>query len=139
VVAGADAAVTVVRISLAVAVGLLLAAVPFLRYAHVGERGIPHANHEPQHGGQLGMAGDYHIEITRQAGTVDVYVSDAWRRSVQPRSGWLVFDGAATTPLTWASNRLVGADAMPAREIEAIVVLADGSRVAMSFDFSPER
>jgi hypothetical protein len=122
------------RTLLAVASGLLLATLPFLHYVHWG--GHPaHADHEPHHGGQLGMAGDHHVELRRSGDEVEAFVSDAWRRPLRPRQGWLVFDRARTAPLTWRGDRLVAPD-LPAREIEAVVILDDGTRLAVSFDFA---
>lgn len=128
------------RFLLATAAGLLLATLPFVRYAHWAGHGAAHADHEPHHGGQLGMTGDFHIELKRgPQQLVEAFVSDAWRRPVHPREGWLVFDRDGVVPLRWQDDRLVGADTTPAREIEAIVVLTDGTRLALSFDFSPVR
>ena len=127
-----------VRACLAVAAGLLLASFPFLRYAHVGPPGAPHADHAPRYGGQLGMVGDYHVEVRRHRGAVETFVSDAWRRPVRPREGWIGFDRAASlTPLTWENDRFVGSDTAEARELRAVVILSDGTRLSIDFDFSP--
>jgi len=125
------------RLCVSVAVGLLLATFPFLRYAHLGSPGAAHADHAPRHGGLLGMTGDFHIEVRRHRGAVEAFVSDAWRRPVRPREGWLVFDrAAAVTPLKWEEHRLIGPDVADAHEIQAVVVLADGTRLSIDFDFS---
>ena len=124
------------RLVLAVAAGLFLATLPFLRYAHIGGPGEAHADHEPHYGGQLGMVGDHHVEVRRRQGKVEAFISDAWRRPIQPREGWVVFEGADTMPLMWESSRLVGRDRTEASQIEAVVVLADGTRLDVSFDFS---
>jgi hypothetical protein len=118
----------------AVAAGLVLATLPFLRYASLGARGEPHTDHEPHYGGQLGMVGDHHIELRRQRGTVEVFVSDARRRPLQPREGWVRFDGASMQSLAWRDHRLVGADRVEARTIETEVLLHDGTRLATSFE-----
>jgi hypothetical protein len=125
-----------VRHGIAIIVGAILATLPFWRYVHCGGAAAPHADHPARHGGQLGMVGDYHIEVRRHLRRVEAFVSDARRRSVRPLEGWVVFDGATTVPLHWENHRLVGSDQPDARIVEAIVVLSDGTRLATSFDFS---
>ena len=120
----------------AIIVGAILATLPFWRYVHLGGAAAPHADHAARHGGQLGMVGDHHIEVRRHLRRVETFVSDAWRRSVHPREGWVVFEGATATPLRWENHRLVGSDQPDARVVEVIVVLSDGTRLAISFDFS---
>jgi hypothetical protein len=125
---------TITRIIGAVAAGLVLATLPFLPYAHRGGHGEAHADHEPRHGGQLGMVGDHHVEVVRHRGALQVFVSDAWRRPVQPARGWATFDGSAATPLVWRNHRLVGTDEWNARIIGVEVVMPDGTRMATTFD-----
>lgn len=125
--------VSTLRSTAALAAGLFLGALPFLRYAPVGGAGLPHANHAPRHGGRLVMTGDHHLELVRRAGRIEAFASDAWRRPLHPREGFVVFDDAARAPLRWQGRRLVADDHPAAREIEAVVVLPDGTRLAARF------
>ena len=115
--------------------GLFLATLPFWRYVPFGGGAGAHMDHEPRHGGQLGMAGDHHIELVRRGGHVEVFVSDAQRRPIQPRSGHVVFDRTSDAPLLWENHRMIAQDRV-ATEIEAEVLLDDGRKVAISFDFT---
>lgn len=122
------------KILFAVTTGVVLATLPFLHFTHLGEHAEAHTDHEPRHGGQLGMVGDHHIELVRRRGEVQVFVSDAWRRPVQPSSGSVTFDGGAPQPLAWRNHRLVGADQSTARTIAVEVAVVDDQRIATSFD-----
>jgi hypothetical protein len=125
---------TVGRGIAALAAGLALGALPFWRYAPLGMTGAPHADHEPWHGGALGMAGDHHVELRRADGRVEAWVSDAWRRPVRPREAWLVFDGGARVPLAWERDRLVAADESAAHLVEVVASLSDGTQLAVGFE-----
>lgn len=127
---------TLARIGAAVAGGVLLATLPFLHYSSLGGAIAPHADHEPRYGGQLGMVGNHHIELRRRNGLVEAFVSDATRRSVQPRAGWVVFDRGVRQPLQWNGHHLIGADRQAARETEVIILVED-QRLALSFDWTP--
>ena len=118
----------------ALGLGLYLFATPFLRYSHHLHNGSAHVDHEPQHGGQLGMVGDYHIEVSR-GDRVEVFVSDARRIPVKPRKGWLSFDDGEPVAMRWDSYRLT-ARARPAQDIEVSVHLDDGTALQTTFDFS---
>jgi hypothetical protein len=127
---------TIGRIIAAVAGGVLLASMPFLHFGHLGGgHNEAHADHEARHGGQLGMVGDYHIELVRQRGEVQVFVSDAWRRPIEPVGGWVTFDDDALQPLTWTNHRLVGVDRTAARTIAVAIAVADGTNLTTSFVF----
>jgi hypothetical protein len=127
------------RIAAALAGGALLAALPFARYASLGGAVAPHADHAARYGGQLGMVGDHHIELRRQRGQVEVFVSDAQRRPLQPRSVWVIFDGAAPLALNWDGHHHAGPAVGDSRVAEAVVILADGTRLALSFDLADAR
>jgi hypothetical protein len=133
VAGGAPAGVTGPRIAASVAMGLGLATLPFWRYTALVGTGVAHADHAPHYGGQLGMSGEHHVELVRRGGRVEAFVSDAWRRLVRPREGWVVYDRAVPALLRWDGDRLVGADEPAAHEIETVVVLADGARLAITF------
>ena len=124
------------QLVLACGVGAVLAASPFVRYG-AGAPGAPHADHEPRHGGQLGMVGDHHLELVRGRDGIEVFVSDAWRRPLPARDGTLRFDGRDTRPLRWSGDRLVGPDVAGSRAVEAVVTLLDGTRLALTFDAAP--
>jgi hypothetical protein len=120
---------------LAAAAGLFLATLPFWRYLPLGGVLGAHMDHEPRHGGQLGMTGDHHIEVVRRRGQVEVFVSDALRLPIAPASGVVIFDRGTPAPLTWENHRLIAPDRPAASEIEVRVRLHDGKQLALSFDF----
>jgi hypothetical protein len=48
----------------------------------------PHADHNPKHGGMLGMQGDYHVEIVaRHGGDLQVYIYDAYTQPLAVTGG----------------------------------------------------
>jgi hypothetical protein len=128
--------VTVRRIGLAIAFGLALSSLPFLRYLHLGNDSLPHADHAARHGGQLHMVGDRHLELVRRRGQIEVFTSDAVRRPVAVTSGEVSFDGGDPRPLTRNEHRLVAPDEPQAGAVEIVVILEDGTRLATRFDFS---
>ncbi len=119
----------------AAALGCVLASLPFLHFAHFGEHGAAHADHEPRHGGQLGMVGDYHVEVVRRRGQVQVFVSDAWRRPIESARAWAVFDDGPPQPLGWSNHRHVGRYVAGAQRIGVEILVSDGTHLATSFDF----
>ncbi len=85
------------------------------------------------------MSGDHHLEVRRAEGRIEVFPSDAYRRPVAAAEAWAAFDEAAPVRLRSAGDRLIGEDVVDAREIEAIVVLEDGTRLQIRFDFGDGR
>ena len=131
-----DAAVTPRRIGLAIAFGLALSSLPFLRYLDLGRAALPHVDHAPRHGGQLHMVGDRHLELVRRRGRIEVFTSDALRQPVAVRGGSLSFDTREATPLRWDDHRLVAGDDAQAGAVEVVVILEDGTRLATRFELS---
>jgi hypothetical protein len=122
------------RFLTAVVAGLALATLPFLHYA-IGDHvhGTPHMDHSPHHGGQLGMSGDHHVEIVRERGRVEVFVSDAHRRPLDVVKGRATFDGTTVVSLAREEDRLVGYDVGSAHEVQVQAELGDGTKVTIDF------
>jgi len=91
----------------ALAVGLLLASLPFLLYGPRGHTHAPHTDHAPRHGGQLFMIGDHHVEVVSLADRVEIYLSDASRRPLRPAAGVVELQGGGELPLQWSGERLM--------------------------------
>jgi hypothetical protein len=124
--------VTPLRIGLAVAAGLALAALPFLRYLHLGHPALPHSDHAPRHGGALVMVGEHHVELLRKDGRFEVFVSDATRQPVAVSEGWVTRGERTRVPLEPHGDRLAapGADRSA---VEVTVILPDGTPVRARF------
>jgi hypothetical protein len=129
--------VSLPRLAAALALGSILAALPFLRYADLSLLGAaPHSDHEARHGGQVAMVGDHHLELVQSGGEVAVYLSDAWRRPLRPRGVSVAFDGAEPLALRWERQRMAGAGRPDARAARVVVELDDGTMLAVEFDLS---
>lgn len=115
----------------AVAVGLLLAALPFLLYGTRTHPHAPHADHAPRHGGALFMLGDHHVELVRTDAHTSLFLSDAVRRPLRPRSGWLTLDDGSRLALRWQDDRLTAA-IPPGRRARAFgLVTAEGTELEL--------
>ena len=122
--------------AVAVVAGVVLAALPFWRYAAPLWTATPHADHEPWYDGQLGMVGEHHVELVRSARGVEVYVSDAWRRPVRPTRAWLAVDGGPPIALRPDGERLVADTPLDGREATVTAVLSDGRPLAITFQLA---
>ena len=131
--AGENAAMSRPKLALAIAAGLALGTLPFLRYVHLGHPALPHSDHEPRHGGQLVMVGNHHIELLRGHGNVEVFVSDAHRVPVQPVRGHVVYDDGPREILVVDGDRMRAPDVPRAVQLEVTVVLPDGTPLSWRF------
>ena len=119
------------RTTTAVLAGAILFTLPFQLYLHGGSHDGPHADHDARHGGTLVMVDDHHLEVATAGERIEVYVSDALRRPVQPTGGSVVFDDGTRGTLAWQGYRLV-ADAPPDFAwAEYEIRLADGVVLAI--------
>lgn len=123
------------RIVAAIALGLVLAALPFARYRLAAPHPAAHADHAARHGGIVGMDGDLHLEIVRRPDRVEVYPSDAYRRPLRARAGRLTFTSGRAVELAWDGVRLVGPTDPGARGASCTVELADGRAARLSVEF----
>jgi hypothetical protein len=123
----------------AVAVGLGLFAMPFLLYGlgggHAHGAG-PHADHGARHGGQLVMVNDYHLELVEQPDSVELYLSDAFRRPLRPASCAVAFDDSSPTACEWRRYRSVVPRPNSAQSGLYEVHVDDGSLVTLKFRYA---
>ena len=124
---------SLVQLLAALALGSFLAATPFLRYAHLGASLIPHADHAARHGGRLVMLGDHHVELVRGCAGIQVFVSDAVRRPLQPVSASARFDGGPRVALHWEDHRMLADGDARSAEVELEIALEGGVRLAGRF------
>lgn len=123
----------------AVALGLLLGAVPFLQYLPMHGPSAAHADHTPRHGGLLGMVGDVHLELVRRPEGYAVYVTDARRRPIRPRNGTLAFDDRPAVALQPDGYRLVAHETTNCKTVTCTVELDDGKWVSTTFGCTAQR
>jgi hypothetical protein len=112
----------------AVAFGLVLGAVPFLRYVHLGSEAAPHSDHPPRNGGELRMVGDHHLELRRRAGLVEVFVSDAARNPIRARAGQVSWANDHREDMQPGPDRLTAPDRYPDEELR-IEIQLEGAKL----------
>jgi uncharacterized Zn-binding protein involved in type VI secretion len=121
----------------ALALGATMSLTPFLRYRWGAPHPTAHADHEPHHGGVLGMVGDRHLEIVRAGGRVECHPSDAHRRPIEPVGGQVECAGGEVIPAAVDGSRLVAPDRCQTNEVTCHVLLDDGTSLRMSADVPP--
>lgn len=118
----------------AIVLGAVLALLPFARYAfHPGHAGA-HADHQPRHGGVLGMAGDLHLELVRAEDKLAVYPTDAYRRPVHLARGHVMFDDGPPVPLVRHAGRWTAQFGGACETVTCTATLPDGAVVELTFD-----
>ena len=119
----------------AIVVGLVLFALPFAAYGTGSGHGHagPHADHGPRHGGQLIMVGDFHLEMLESEETVELYLSDAFRRPLRPLSATAAFDDERVQRFRWRGYRLVAEKPEGAETISCEVTAREGLRLPARF------
>ena len=95
----------------------------------------PHSDHSPHHGGQLGMVGDFHIEMVERGDTIEIHLSDAERTPLPPTSGTLVFDTGTERPLAPFSTFLLAPSDKKATEVTVNMVVGTDSDEAIEMSF----
>jgi hypothetical protein len=139
----------------ATALGLVLATFPYLHWitekvaphhapagagAHEDHGGMSaedhatmHGDHSAHHGGQLGMAGDYHLEFVRRDREIEIYPSDARRKPLEAVGGSLDYGDGIARKLRPRDGFLHGPYVAGSESVNAIVELANGDRVEIEF------
>ena len=93
----------------------------------------PHSDHSAHYGGQLGMAGDHHIEFLRRNGRIAVFPSDAERRPLDVAGVSVVSATGKQVARDWRRDRWEADDTIPGPEVTVRWWL-DGEEVR-SMDF----
>jgi hypothetical protein len=129
----------------AIALGLALAAMPFLQLgtgAGHQHAGGAHSDHTPHRGGVLQMVGDHHIEIVVTDERVLAFVSDAWRRPLRASGGLARFDGAKnagakTREMTWHADHLETAGGDGYSSVAVTIMLQSGEELYLALPRVP--
>jgi len=116
----------------------MMSLTPFLRYRWGAPHSGAHMDHEPRHGGLLGMVGEDHLEIVRTGGLVECHPSDAHRVAREPVGGWVECGGGGRVPAVVEGNRLVAPDRCRTKEVTCHVLLGDGLTLRMSAELPLE-
>jgi hypothetical protein len=99
-----------------------------------------HGDHDAHYGGQLGMAGDHHLEFVRHGNSVEIYVSDARRNPLTALRGTLDYGDGIARKLRWDETFLRGAYVHGAESVNTLVILENGEEVEIEFWLStPEQ
>jgi hypothetical protein len=141
----------------ATALGLVLATFPYLHWvaekfaphhapagpgaaSHANHGGMKperhaetHGDHSAHHGGQLGMAGDYHLEFVRRDRNVEIHPSDAIRKPLVAVGGSLDYGDGISHKLRPRDGFLEGPYVAGSESVTAVVELENGDRVEIEF------
>ena len=120
----------------AVVVGLVLFAMPFLQYGLGGghtHAGGPHSDHGARHGGHLVMLHDYHLELVEHRDSVELYLSDSFRRPLKPASCTVAYDGRPRTLCEWRGHRSVVSKPIDAQSGLYQLSVGDGEPLTLKF------
>lgn len=101
-----------------------------------GQHAQKHGDHTAHHGGQLGMAGDYHLEFVRRDRNVEIYPSDAVRKPLAAVGGSLDYGDGIARKLRPRDGFLEGPYVAGSEFVNAVVELENGDRVEIEFWFS---
>jgi hypothetical protein len=126
-----ESASAVIRRLGAVALGIALAATPFLQFGTGGGHGHvdgAHRDHAPYRGGVLQMVGDHHVEIVATDDVVLAFTSDAWRRPLRPAAAVAEFE-TETRVMTWSTDHFEVSDPGDYHRVSVTVALQSGEEL----------